>query len=87
MTEARVFAIDAGGTMTDAFVVLEDGRFAVGKAQTTPDDESEGVLRSFEDAITGLDGDIGAAARGLAATIYSGTLMLNRLFNEKAKEA
>ena len=31
MTEARVLAIDAGGTMTDAFVVLEDGRFAVGK--------------------------------------------------------
>ena len=85
MTEARVFAIDAGGTMTDAFVVLEDGRFAVGKAQTTPDDESEGVLRSFKDAITGLDGDAGAAAAGLIATIYSGTLMLNRLLQREGE--
>jgi len=87
MTEARVFAIDAGGTMTDAFVVLEDGRFAVGKAQTTPDDESEGVLRSFEDAITGLDGDVGAAAAGLVATIYSGTLMLTVCFSGREKGA
>ena len=85
MTEARVFAIDAGGTMTDAFVVLEDGRFAVGKAQTTPDDESEGILRSFEDALTGLDGDAGAAATGLVATIYSGTLMLNRLLQREGE--
>ena len=36
----RVLAIDAGGTMTDTFIVDETGNFVVGKAQTTPEDES-----------------------------------------------
>jgi len=34
--EPRVLAIDAGGTMTDTFVVDRAGAFVVGKAQTTP---------------------------------------------------
>jgi len=33
-------AIDAGGPMTDAFHRRQAGRFIVGKAQTTPDDEA-----------------------------------------------
>ena len=37
----RVLAIDAGGTMTDTFIVDENGHFVVGKAQTTPQDESD----------------------------------------------
>ena len=35
-------ACDAGGTMTDVIVVYEDGRFVIGKAATTPADESVG---------------------------------------------
>jgi N-methylhydantoinase A/oxoprolinase/acetone carboxylase beta subunit len=31
----RVLAIDAGGTMTDTFIVDESGSFVVGKAQTS----------------------------------------------------
>ena len=42
----RVLAIDAGGTMTDTFIVDEAGAFVVGKAQTTPTDESEGFVNS-----------------------------------------
>ncbi len=42
----RVLAIDAGGTMTDTFIVDESGSFVVGKAQTTPDDESVGFMES-----------------------------------------
>ena len=38
----RVLAIDAGGTMTDTFIVDETGHFVVGKAQTTPEDECMG---------------------------------------------
>src|SRR5579875_3417061 len=34
----RVLAVDAGGTMTDVFIVDEHGSFVVGKAQSTPDD-------------------------------------------------
>ncbi|MGE4428268.1 MAG: hydantoinase/oxoprolinase N-terminal domain-containing protein, partial [Solirubrobacteraceae bacterium] len=48
---ARVLAIDAGGTMTDTFVVDADGAFVVGKAQTTPDDESVGFMASAVDAL------------------------------------
>jgi acetone carboxylase, beta subunit len=41
--EPRVLAIDAGGTMTDTFVV--------GKAQTTPEDEAQGFMASTRDAL------------------------------------
>ena len=39
-----VLGIDAGGTMTDTFVVAENGAFALGKAATTPADESVGFI-------------------------------------------
>ena len=42
--DPRVLAIDAGGTMTDTFIVDQEGSFVVGKAQTTPDDESVGFM-------------------------------------------
>ena len=41
--DPRVLAIDAGGTMTDTFIVDGAGAFVVGKAQTTPEDESVGL--------------------------------------------
>jgi acetone carboxylase beta subunit len=44
-------AIDAGGTMTDAFIVDQQGEFVVGKAQTTPHDESIGCMNSARDAV------------------------------------
>ena len=47
----RVLAIDAGGTMTDTFIVDERGSFVVGKAQTTPEDESIGFMASARDAL------------------------------------
>ena len=37
-----VLGIDAGGAMTDTFIVDEDGNFVIGKAATTPADESIG---------------------------------------------
>ena len=44
-----IMSMDAGGTMTDTFFVDDTGRFVVGKAQTTPADESIGFGRSVED--------------------------------------
>ena len=43
--EPRVLSIDAGGTMTDTFIVDREGDFVVGKAQTTPDDEAAQTAR------------------------------------------
>lgn len=49
--KAQILAIDAGGTMTDTFIIDENGEFVVGKAQSTPEDESIGLLNSAKDAL------------------------------------
>jgi acetone carboxylase beta subunit len=80
-----VLAIDAGGTMTDTFVVDEAGEFVVGKAQTTPQDESVGFMASARDALGywGLEAE--QALPRIASGIYSGTAMLNRLLERKGR--
>jgi acetone carboxylase, beta subunit len=79
----RVLAIDAGGTMTDTFIVDEQGAFAVGKAQTTPEDESAGFMRSAEDALDQWDSTPAEAFPRIASGIFSGTAMLNRLLSRQ----
>jgi N-methylhydantoinase A/acetone carboxylase beta subunit len=82
----RVLAIDAGGTMTDTFIVDESGQFVVGKAQTTPEDESVGFMRSAEDALRYWNLEPDAAFPQIVAGIYSGTAMLNRLLERKGRK-
>jgi N-methylhydantoinase A/acetone carboxylase beta subunit len=79
----RVLAIDAGGTMTDAFIVDEAGRFIVGKAQTTPDDESAGLMHSVDDALRQWDLVPDEVFPGIRSGVFSGTAMLNRLLTRK----
>ncbi|MEX2194406.1 MAG: hydantoinase/oxoprolinase family protein [Thermoleophilaceae bacterium] len=81
--DARVLAIDAGGTMTDTFIVDDTGSFVVGKAQTTPDDESKGFMASSVDALEQWGTTPEAAFPGVASGIFSGTAMLNRLLSRK----
>ena len=83
--KAEVLAIDAGGTMTDTFIIDDQGRFVVGKAQTTPDDESEGIVRSMEDAIEQWNLTLDDVAPSLKTAVYSGTAMLNRLVSRKGQ--
>ena len=82
----RILAIDAGGTMTDTFIIDENGEFVVGKAQTTPEDESEGFLRSSLDALGYWDMSVEEAFPSLVTGIYSGTSMLNRLLERKGRK-
>jgi acetone carboxylase, beta subunit len=82
----RVLAIDAGGTMTDTFIVDDSGRFVVGKAQTTPEDESVGFMRSSEDALDQWGSDPAEAFPKIASGIFSGTAMLNRLLSRQGLE-
>ena len=82
----RVLAIDAGGTMTDTFVVDESGQFVVGKAQTTPEDESVGFMRSAEDALRYWNLEPDSAFPQMVSGIYSGTAMLNRLLERKGRK-
>jgi N-methylhydantoinase A/acetone carboxylase beta subunit len=80
-----VLAIDAGGTMTDTFIVDSSGDFVVGKAQTTPADEALGFMASTRDALGywGLEAE--QALPGMVSGIYSGTAMLNRLLERKGR--
>ncbi len=82
-----IVTCDAGGTMTDILVVDAAGRFSVGKASTTPQDESLGFWESLEDALGGwgvkLDG--AGALKPLEASIYTGTTMLNTLLQRRGK--
>lgn len=82
----RVIAYDAGGTMTDSFLVDESGAFVVGKAQTTPDDESRGLLASTNDALDQWGMDAETAFPSIVSGVFSGTAMLNRLLERKGLE-
>jgi acetone carboxylase beta subunit len=81
----RVLAIDAGGTMTDTFIVDQEGSFVVGKAQTTPDDESVGFMESSRDALEQWGSTPEEAFPAIASGIYSGTAMLNRLLSRTGR--
>ncbi|HBZ10674.1 MAG TPA: hydantoinase/oxoprolinase family protein [Bacillus bacterium] len=79
MAKSQILAIDAGGTMTDTFIIDETGDFVVGKAQTTPMDEHIGLLNSAKDALGQWDAEVDQEFPNLRAGVYSGTAMLNRL--------
>ncbi len=81
----HVLAIDAGGTMTDTFIVDRSGEFVVGKAQTTPEDESVGFMASTRDALGYWGMETTEALSSMTSGIYSGTTMLNRLLERKGR--
>ena len=82
----RVLAIDAGGTMTDTFIVDDSGSFVVGKAQTTPDDESVGLMSSAEDALRQWDSTPEEGFPRIQSAVFSGTAMLNRLLTRRGRK-
>ena len=82
-----LIACDAGGTMTDVIVVDEAGQFVIGKAPTTPHDESIGYIESLDEAVTywsdklANNGGAASVVQDAEAAIYTGTAMLNTLLN------
>ncbi len=79
----QVLAIDAGGTMTDTFIVDESGSFVVGKAQSTPQDESIGFMRSSTDALGQWEMTTQQGFPQIRSGVFSGTAMLNRLLQRE----
>ena len=69
--------------MSDSFVIDEDGTFIIGKAITTPEDESEGILNSVKDALNYWDKTLEDSGGSVEALVYSGTTMINRLLERK----
>ena len=80
-TQPLVVGIDAGGTMTDTILVDQQGGYTIGKAATTPHDESEGFLESAEEAGANWGLTLDEMFPGLAVVLYSGTGMLNTLLS------
>jgi acetone carboxylase, beta subunit len=76
-----VLGIDAGGTMTDTFLVAKDGSFALGKAATTPADESVGFVESAADAALQWQIEPEELFPDLSVVLYAGTTMLNTLLS------
>ncbi|MFX0043297.1 MAG: hydantoinase/oxoprolinase family protein [Candidatus Hodarchaeota archaeon] len=76
-------AFDTGGTMSDTFTIDEKGVFVVGKAQTTPENESEGILNSVSDALEQWNTNIKESGHSIEALVYSGTAMVNRLLERQ----
>ena len=76
-----VIGIDAGGTMTDSILVNADGGYAIGKAATTPANESLGFLESAADACAAWGIPPREMFAGLEVLLYSGTGMLNTLLS------
>jgi acetone carboxylase beta subunit len=88
--EVVIVTSDAGGTMTDIFVVDQEGEFAIGKASTTPRDESIGFWDSLSDAFaywgTGWEQKAREILPHVEACIYSGTSMLNVLLTRTGQK-
>ncbi|KAA0236202.1 MAG: Acetone carboxylase beta subunit [Acidimicrobiales bacterium] len=78
-------ACDAGGTMTDVIVVDEKGRSVIGKAPTSPANESIGYMESLDEALEymGIDPRENGKSFGnkIETAIYTGTSMLNTVIN------
>ncbi len=83
MRNVQVLGIDAGGTMTDTFFVDADGDFVVGKAQSTPHDESLGLIASSVDGLANWGMSMQDTMPQLQTGVYSGTAMLNRVVQRK----
>jgi len=71
--------------MTDTFIVDQAGDFVVGKAQTTPEDESRGFMSSAQDALRQWEATPGEAFPFISSGIFSGTAMLNRLLSRQGR--
>lgn len=82
-SEPIVLGIDTGGTMSDTVLVAEDGSFVIGKAQTTPENEAEGIINSVKDAAKKWRLGIEEAVQSLRSVVYTGTIMLNRVLERK----
>jgi N-methylhydantoinase A/oxoprolinase/acetone carboxylase beta subunit len=73
--------------MTDVIIVDEAGQFVIGKAPTTPHDESIGYIESLDEAIEywkdrlAVNGGGDSVVKNAETAIYTGTSMLNTLIN------
>ncbi len=68
-----ILGVDTGGTFTDTVVVRADGPVEIGKARSTPDEFSRGVLDSVRNTLHDPNGD------GLQGFLHGTTISTNAL--------
>lgn len=90
--EAKKYLVscDAGGTMTDLFVMDTNGKFVVGKAATTPHDQSIGFMESLGDAMSYWGIDFKKSSKEIVPqflnAVYTGTSMLNCMLTRSGQK-
>lgn len=80
-------ALDAGGTMTDTFLVDDAGNFSLGKYLTNYSDEAISYMGSVGDAASQLGLKSSDIHGNADVSIYTGTIMLNILITGDGKKA
>lgn len=78
-----ILATDAGGTMTDAFAVAEDGSFSIGKALTDKVNEAVSYRQGYTNAAANWGLSLEELHAASIANVYAGTLYLNTLLEHK----
>jgi acetone carboxylase beta subunit len=87
MAEKRyLLALDAGGTMTDTFLVDEEGRFVLGKYLTNKENEAVSYLGSVADAASYLGASSTDIHKRVESCTYTGTTMLNILLTRRGSK-
>ncbi len=72
-------AVDTGGTFTDVVVANQDGALTVGKAPSTPERSSGGVIEGLKDAARNLSLDLDSLIAGTDVLIYGTTWATNAI--------
>ena len=75
-----LLGVDVGGTFTDAVLAVPGGGLYTAKTLTTPADESLGVIRAIELALSSA----GASASGVSAFAHGTTVTTNALLEGRA---
>jgi len=87
MAEKRyLLALDAGGTMTDTFVVDEEGNFTLGKSLTNHENEAISYLGSVEDGASYWKTSSAEIHQRAVSSTYTGTSMLNVLLTQNGSK-
>lgn len=76
--EGAILGVDVGGTFTDAVLITGEGHFT-GKSPTTPDDQSEGVMKAIRQVLD----DAGISAGGVRHFAHGMTVATNALLESK----
>ena len=72
-------AIDTGGTFTDIVVADENGALTLGKAPSTPERSSGGVIEGLKDAARNMSLDLAGLIKGTEVLIYGTTWATNAI--------